>query len=119
MEKHLTRNNLLESIDGLVKYSRLYPVVLITVYFTNENREILPKDTVELYTLDDVVSLLMDKSVFYRIVNVRSFEIIHDRICVSFTLFPDKERKTNIDIDFMEKLMKLNMFDYDTKKDFS
>ena len=109
MEKHLTRNNLLESIDGLVKYSRLYPVVLITVYFTNENGAILWRDTVELYTLDDAVSLLMDKSVFYRIVSVRSFEIIQDRICVNFTLAPDKERKTNIDIDFMEKLMKLEM----------
>lgn len=109
MEKHLTRNKLLKSIDSLVKYSRLHPVVLITVYFTNENREILPKDNVELYTLDDVVSLLMDKSVFYRIVAVRSFEIIPERIFVSFTLFPDKERKTNIDIDFMEKLMKLEM----------
>ena len=118
MEKHLTRNKLLESIDGLVKYSRLYPVALITVYFTNENGAILWRDTVEFYTLDEVVSLLMDKSVFYRIVAVRSFEIIHERICVSFTLFPDKECKTNIDIDFMEKLMKLNMFDYDTKKDF-
>ena len=109
MEKHLTRNNLLESIDGLVKYSRLYPVALITVYFTNENGEILWRDTVEFYSLDDAVSLLMDKSVFYRIVAVRSFEVIHDRICVNFTLSPDKERKTNIDIDFMEKLMKLEM----------
>ena len=109
MEQQLTRNKLLKLIDSLVKYSRLHPVVLITVYFTNENREILPKDTVELYTLDDVVSLLMDKSVFYRIVAVRSFEIIPERIFVSFTLFPDKERKTNIDIDFMEKLMKLEM----------
>ena len=109
MEKHLTRNKLLESIDGLVKYSRLYPVAMITVYFTNENGAILWRDTVEFYTLDEVVSLLMDKSVFYRIVAVKSFEIIHDRICVNFTLFPDKECKTNIDIDFMEKLMKLEM----------
>lgn len=109
MEKHLIGNNLLESIDNLVKYSRLYPVAMITVYFTNENGAILWRDTVEFYTLDEVVSLLMDKSVFYRIVNVRSFEIIHDRICVNFTLSPDKERKTNIDIDFMEKLMKLEM----------
>ena len=109
MDKHLTRNKLLESIDGLVKYSRLYPVSLITVYFTNENGAILWRDTVELYTLDEVVSLLMDKSVFYRIVAVRSFEILHNRICVNFTLSPDKEFKTNIDIDFMEKLMKLEM----------
>ena len=109
MEKHLTRNKLLESIDGLVKYSRLYPVAMITVCFTNENGAILWRDTVEFYTLDEVVSLLMDKSVFYRIVAVKSFEILHNRICVNFTLSPDKERKTNIDIDFMEKLMKLEM----------
>lgn len=109
MEKHLTRNKLLESIDGLVKYSRLYPIAMITVCFTNENGAILWRDTVEFYTLDEVVSLLMDKSVFYRIVAVKSFEILHDRICVNFTLSPDKERKTNIDIDFMEKLMKLEM----------
>ena len=91
MEKHLTRNKLLESIDNLVKYSRLYPVAMITVCFTNENGAILWRDNVELYSIDDVVSLLMDKSVFYRIVAVRSFEIIHDRICVNFTLSPDKE----------------------------
>ena len=118
MEKHLTRNKLLESIDGLVKYSRLYPVAMITVCFTNENGAILWRDTVEFYTLDEVVSLLMDKSVFYRIVAVKSFEILHNRICVNFTLSPDKERKTNIDIDFMEKLMKLEMMHDDTKKDF-
>ena len=109
MEKHLTRNKLLESIDNLVKYSRLYPVAMITVCFTNENGAILWRDTVEFYTLDEVVSLLMDKSVFYRIVAVKSFEILHNRICVNFTLSPDKEFKTNIDIDFMEKLMKLEM----------
>ena len=96
MEKHLTRNKLLESIDGLVKYSRLYPIAMITVCFTNENGAILWRDTVEFYTLDEVVSLLMDKSVFYRIVAVKSFEILHNRICVNFTLSPDRNLRQTL-----------------------
>ena len=108
MEKRI--KSLLESIDGLVKYSMSHPVMQIIVYFTNENREILPKDTVELYSLDDVVSLLMDKSIFYRIVNVRSsINPFSNGLYVMFALSPDKEFKTNIDVDFMEKLMKLEM----------
>ena len=109
MEKHLTRNKLLESIDNLVKYSRLYPVAMITVCFTNENGAILWRDTVEFYTLDEVVSLLMDKSIFYRIVNMRSSITPFMNGLVMFTLSPDKEFRTNIDADFMEELMKLEM----------
>ena len=108
MEKRIKL--LLESIDGLVKYSSVHPVMMFTVYFTNENREILPRETVELYSLDDAVSLLMDKSIFYRIVNVRSFiNPFSNGLYVMLALSPDKECKTNIDSDFMEELMKLKV----------
>ena len=108
MEKKRIKS-LLEAMNGIVKESMLCPVTQIIINFTNENREILPRETVELYSLDDVVSLLMDKSIFYRIVNMRSSITPFMNGLVMFTLSPDKEFRTNIDADFMEELMKLKV----------
>lgn len=110
MKKRPTRKKLLEALDQIAAYSRFRPVGEFIVYFTDENGAMLWDDKVELETLDEIVSLLMDKSIFYRVVKVSSAEfLLEKRICVSFTLSPDMEYKTNIDADFMERIMELEV----------
>ena len=70
MKKRPTRKKLLEALDQIAAYSRFRPVTQFIVYFTDENGAVLWDDKVELDTLDGIVSLLMDKSIFYRVVNV-------------------------------------------------
>ena len=108
--KRPTGKQLLKSFDQLLVYSRFRPVMQFLVYFADENGAILLEDTAVLYTLDDIVSLLMDKSIFYRVVKVSSAEFRHEKgISVSFTLAPDKEHRTNIDAEFMERIMELEV----------
>lgn len=110
MWKRPTRKKLLEALDQIAAYSRFRPVGEFIVYFTDENGAVLWDDKVELDTLDGIVSLLMDKSVFYRVVKVSSADFLFEkRICVSFTLSPDSEYKTNIDAEFMERIMELEV----------
>ena len=110
MKKRPTRKKLLEALDQIVIYSKFRPVMQFMVYFTDENGAVLWDDNVELDTLDEVVSLLMDKSISYRVVKVSSAEFFCEkRICVSFTLYPDREYKTNIDADFMERVFRLEV----------
>lgn len=108
--KRPTRKKLLEALDQLAAYSKFYPVMQFIVYFTDANGAMLWDDTIELDTLDGIVSLLMDKSIFYRVVKVSSAEILYEKqLCVSFTLSPDMEYKTNIDADFMERVFRLEV----------
>ena len=111
MKKRLTRKKLLEEMDLLVEHSRTCPVIKFVTYFTDENGAWLWDDKIELDTLDEISSLLMDKSVFHRIVHVSSSGIpFMNGLRVMFTLSPDKECKTNIDVDFMEKLLKMEVY---------
>ena len=110
MKKRQTRKKLLEALDQIAAYSRFRPVGEFIVYFTDENGAMLWDDKVELDTLDGIVSLLMDKSISYRVVKVSSADFLFEkRICVSFTLSPDREYRTNIDADFMERIMELEV----------
>ena len=110
MKKRPTRKKLLSALDQIVIYSKYLPVMKFMVYFTDENGAMLWDDKVELDTLDGIVSLLMDKSISYRVVKVSSADFIFEkRICVSFTLSPDREYNTNIDADFMERIMELEV----------
>ena len=110
MNKRPTRKKLLEALDQIAAYSKFRPVMTFIVYFTDENGAMMWDDKVEIDTLDGIVSLLMDKSISYRVVKVSSAEfLLEKRICVSFTLSPDKEYKTNIDADFMERIMELEV----------
>ena len=110
MKKRPTRKKLIEALDQIAAYSRFRPVMSFIVYFTDENGAMLWDDKVELDTLDEIVSLLMDKSIFYRVVKVSSADFLFEkRICVSFTLSPDREYRTNIDADFMERIMELEV----------
>ena len=110
MKKRPTRKKLLSALDQIVIYSKYSPVMRFIVYFTDENGAMLWDDKVELETLDEIVSLLMDKSIFYRVVKVSSADfLLEKRICVSFTLSPDREYKTNIDAEFMERIMELEV----------
>lgn len=111
MKNRPTRKKLLESLDQLAEYSKFYPVMQFIVYFTDENGAMLWDDTIELHTLDELVSLLMDKSISYRVVQVSSAEFLYyeKRLCVSFKLSPDREYKTNIDAEFMERVFRLEV----------
>ena len=110
MKKRPTRKKLLEALDQIAAYSKFRPVMTFIVYFTDENGAMLWDDKVELETLDEIVSLLMDKSIFYRVVKVSSADFLFEkRIYVSFTLSPDREYRTNIDADFMERIMELEV----------
>lgn len=70
---------------------------------------------IDLYTLDNLVATLMDKSIFYRVVKVSSSEFLLTKgTCVFFTLMPDREHRTNIDAEFLEKIMQLEVESYES-----
>ena len=111
MKNRPTRKKLLSALDQIVIYSKYLPIMRFIVYFTDENGAMLWDDTAELDTLDELVSLLMDKSISYRVVQVSSAEFLYyeKRLCISFKLSPDREYKTNIDAEFMERVFRLEV----------
>ena len=104
-----TREKLLETIDGIVRYSKSHPVCQFIIDFIDENETLRP-GTLEIYTLDDLMATMMDKSFLYQVVKVNAGDLwAHGRICVIITLTPAREYQTNIDGEFMESLSELTI----------
>lgn len=113
-----TREKLLETIDGIARRSKSRPISQFTVDFIDEN-ETLQDERIELYTLDDFMATLMDKSLCYRVVKVNAGSVWCRGgmwgICVIITLTPDGEYQTNIDADLMEKLLEMTIIPNEEK----
>lgn len=110
-----TRKHLLSAIDRIGLYSELKPIRLFKLKFRDENGAELYDRSVDVYNMDDLVAMLMDKSLTHRIVRIRSSEFVLTKgICVFITLMPDREHRTNIDAEFLEKIMQLEVESYES-----
>lgn len=108
-----TRKKLLSAIDEIRWYSEFKPIRIFNVGFVDENGVELYDDNVEVYNMDDLVAMLMDKSLSYRIVRISSFEFVFTKgIGVRFMLMPDKDHRTNIDAEFMEHVLRLELQEF-------
>ena len=88
---------------------------MFALEFRDENGVELYSESVDVYNMDDLVAILMDKSLSHRIVRIRSSEFVLTKgTCVFFTLMPDREHRTNIDSEFMEKIMELEVESYES-----
>ena len=115
MKKRPTRKKLLEAIDGIRLYSEFRPIRMFALEFRDENGAELYDKSVDVYNMDDLVAILMDKSLSHRIVRIRSSDFVLTKgICVFFTLMPDREHLTNIDAEFIEKIMELEVESYES-----
>lgn len=113
--KRPTRKELLSSIDRIRLYSEFRPIRMFALEFRDENGVELYSESVDVYNMDDLVAILMDKSLSHRIVRIRSSEFVLTKgTCVFFTLMPDREHRTNIDSEFMEKIMELEVESYES-----
>ena len=112
-----TREKLLETIDGIARRSKSRPISQFTVDFIDLKGTLLDEN-IELYTLDDLMATLMDKSLCYRVVKVNSGSVWCRGmwgICVIITLMQDGEYQTNIDADLMEKLLEMTIIPNEEK----
>ena len=88
-----TKEKLLETIYGIARRSKSRPISQFTVDFIDENETLLD-EKLELYTLDDLMATLMDKSLCYRVVKVNSGSVWCRGmwgLCVIITLMQDGE----------------------------
>lgn len=80
------------------------------VYFTDENGAMLWDDKEEFSSVDDLVGRLMDKSITHRVVKVSIDNFVFgDGLRARFVLTPDRFNQTNIDAEFMERIMELEV----------
>lgn len=110
MKKRPTRKKLLQALDGLIWESSYRPVSMVKIYHVNSWGE--PKfESQELfYNLDDFVGRLMDLSLSHRIVKISSAAFSYnDGMLVVFRVMEDKDCRTNIDAEFLERIMKLEV----------
>ena len=109
--KRKTRKKLLESLDSIRWISESSPVRVFKIEFWNEyGVPTQDKETESFYDVDELVSRLMDLSLTRRIVKISSSAFIFSRgMAVFFTVMPDKDHLTNIDAEFMEKILKLEV----------
>jgi len=110
MKKRPTRKKLLEALDQIVIYSRYCPVMRFLVCFTDENGAMLWDDKEEFFSVDDLVGRLMDKSITHRVVKVSADNFVFGNgIRLRLVLTPDRFNQTNIDAEFMERIMELGV----------
>lgn len=113
--KRPTRKKLLAAIDRIRWYGTFKPIRMFKLVFRDENGTELFDDGVDVYNMDELVSMMMDKSLSHRIVRISSSEFVLTKgICVFITLMPDREHRTNIDSEFMEKIMELEVESYES-----
>jgi hypothetical protein len=108
--KRPTRKKLLATIER-VRQQRLYTTCEFVVEFEDENGRFEWWNAKVLYSVDDLLLLLMEKSMFYRIVGIR-WDILRRPLgltCIKIRLAPDKNNMTNIDCEFIEAISKWNM----------
>ena len=113
--KRPTRKKLLEAIARISWYSMLKPIRMFKLSFRDENGAELYGESVDVYNMDDLVAMLMDKSLTHRIVRISSSEFVLTKgMCVFITLMPDGDHLTNIDAEFLEKIMQLEVESYES-----
>ena len=112
MKKTITRKKLLKTMDDIVQESLHHPVSWFRIYFADQSGE-WDLDTVEeINNIDEFVGRLMELSLSHRIVKIsRGFFIYSTSMHVSFTLMKDNEFQTNIDEEFMNNIMGLNLYE--------
>ena len=109
MWKRKTRKQLLQALDGLIWESSSRPVSQLEIYHVNSWGETDFGSQEIFFNLDDVVGRLMDLSISHRIVKVSSANFTGNRgTLVVFRVMQDPDFKTNIDAEFMDRIMRLN-----------
>ena len=109
MWKRKTRKQLLQALDGLILESSYRPVTMVKIYHVNTWGE--PNfESQELFSnLDDFVGRLMDLSFSHRIVKVSSAVFSYnDGMLVVFRVMEDKDCRTNIDAELLERITRLS-----------
>lgn len=111
--KRKTRKKLLESLDAMKWKSSAVPVREFKIEFWNKYG--VPRlPTESFFNIDELVSRLMDLSLTQRIVKISSSDFVFTKgMAVFFSVMPDKDHLTNIDAEFMEKIMKLEVEPYE------
>lgn len=113
--KRPTRKKLLEALDMMRMFNGSRPIRMFRLIFRDENGAELYGESVDVYNMDDLVAILMDKSLVHRIVRISSSDfVLTNGMCVFITLMPDGEHRTNIDDEFMEKIMQLEVKSYES-----
>lgn len=109
MWKRKTRKQLLQALDGLIWESSYRPVTMVKIYHVNSWGEPNFESQEMFSNLDDFVGRLMDLSLSHRIVKVSSAAFSYnDGLLVVFRVMEDKDCRTNIDAEFMDRIMRLS-----------
>lgn len=113
--KRPTRKKLLRRLEDAKIASSINPVLMFTINFSDADGVMYIDEREMLSEKEDVVARLMDLSFTHRIVNISYGNVKFTKdssICVNLTVIPDKEYQTNIDGEFMERIMEMR-FEYD------
>lgn len=110
MWKRKTRKKLIEALNNLVKFSSLHPISKIRFSMVNEYGMEDLDSRFCATGMDDILGVLMDKSLTCRIARIRSEDFMfHHGTLISFLLLPTSDLTTNIDAEMLELVAKLNM----------
>ena len=111
--KRRTRNRLLQELDYAQRTSKRKPVSMFLIYFAEEYGATCVYDMERFLDKSEVMAKLMDLSLTHRVVNISSsnYGVIGNGICVRVTVMPDEKCQTNIDAEFMERIMGMRFED--------
>lgn len=109
MWKRKTRKKLIEGLNNLVKFSTSCPIN--QVRFSMVNKYGVEDIDSRFYAIgmDNILGVLMDKSLTCRIANIRLDKFLLVGTILSFLLLPTSDCTTNIDAEVMELVAKLNI----------
>ena len=109
--RHPARKELLATIERVRQQITPYTSCEFVVDFEDENGHIKWWNAKVLYSVDGLLPLLMEKSMFYRIDDIRwdTLRRPMGMTCIKIRLAPDKNNATNIDCEFIEAISKWNM----------
>lgn len=109
MWKRKTRKKMLKALDDMIQASSYNPIRLFKIEFFNGYGSISHDEPERFFDVGDIVARLMDLSLTHRIVKVSSEGFVFTKgMCVTFGVMPDKDHMTNIDEEFMDRIMRLN-----------
>ena len=113
MWKRQTRNRLLQELDYAQRTSKRKPASMFLIYLAEEYGATCIYDMERLCDKSEVMAKLMDLSLSHRVVNITSsnYGVVGNGICVCVTVTPDKECQTNIDAEFMERILGMRFED--------
>lgn len=110
MMRQMTRKRLYKTLKDLAFLSAGWPVraFMLNELDSEGYYKLLPWE-VDEFTLEGVISKLMDLSLTHRIAKIRRQEYVDVRgMCVCFDMIESEDGTTNIDSDMMELVLKLN-----------